>query len=57
MFVDLSGKVAIVTGSGQGIGEGIAKIFSKNGKVIAEAGPRQQITKRIVKAEAIVPGA
>jgi len=29
----------------------ITKIFSKNGKVIAEAGPRKEITKRIVKAE------
>ena len=37
MFVDLSGKVAIVTGSGQGIGEGIAKIFSKNGALVVVA--------------------
>ncbi len=29
----------------------ITKIFSKNGKVIAEAGPRKEITKRIVKAD------
>jgi len=29
----------------------ITKIFSKNGKVIAEAGPRKELTKRIVKAE------
>ena len=29
----------------------ITKIFSKNGKLIAEAGPRKQITKKIVKAD------
>ena len=34
MFVDLSGKVAIVTGAGQGIGAAIAKVFAKNGASI-----------------------
>ena len=29
----------------------ITKIFSKNGKLIAEAGPQKQITKKIVKAD------
>ena len=29
----------------------ITKIFSKNGKLIAEAGPQNQITKEIVKAD------
>ena len=29
----------------------ITKIFSKNGKLISEAGPQKQITKEIVKAD------
>ena len=29
----------------------ITKIFSKDGKVIAEAGPRKELTKKIVKAD------
>jgi len=37
MIVDLSGKVVIVTGSGQGIGEGIARAFAKSGAKIVIA--------------------
>jgi 3-oxoacyl-[acyl-carrier protein] reductase len=37
MIVDLSGKVVIVTGSGQGIGEGIARVFAKSGAKIVIA--------------------
>ena len=31
MFADLSGKIAIITGSGQGIGAGIARVFAGAG--------------------------
>ena len=37
LFVDLSGKVAIITGSGQGIGESIAKVFAQNGALVVVA--------------------
>jgi 3-oxoacyl-[acyl-carrier protein] reductase len=37
MNVDLTGRVAIVTGAGQGIGEGIAKVFSLSGAKVVVA--------------------
>src|SRR5581483_5782908 len=35
MKVDLAGRVALITGSGQGIGEAMAYAFSENGATIA----------------------
>ena len=53
MIVDLSDKVAIVSGAGQGIGEGIARVFAKAGAkvVIADLSKAngQRVADSIVK--------
>src|SRR5271170_3732326 len=54
MIVDLSNKVAIVTGSGQGIGEGIARVFAKAGATVVIA-TRSEANGRAV-ADSILEG-
>ena len=51
---DLSGKVAVITGSGKGIGEGIAKLLSETGaKVVVSSRTKadiEQVSSGIIEA-------
>ena len=48
MAVDLSGRVALVTGAGQGVGRGIALALARAGAAVAAVGRRAQNTGEVV---------
>jgi len=45
----LKDKVAIITGGGTGIGEGIAKIFAREGAKVTLTGRRKDVLEKVVK--------
>ncbi len=48
-FTDLSGQVAVVTGAGRGIGEGIAHVLSEAGAAVVLAARRGEEVERVAK--------
>ena len=48
-FSDLSGQVAVVTGAGRGIGEGIAHVLSEAGAAVVLAARRGEEVERVAK--------
>jgi NAD(P)-dependent dehydrogenase (short-subunit alcohol dehydrogenase family) len=48
-LVDLQGQVAVVTGAGRGIGEGIARVLSEAGAAVVLAARRAHEVERVAK--------